>query len=487
MAVISNISLDLNINLPYLMLNDDYAVFYSQGDYCRNPMLLCLNNSKVIDIKYLFVESGNHCDSGSKQCTNIRKMANYINCDPNHYHKMYYLAITNENYLCVVCSYKENGIVFFEISHYDIHNNMKIIKYIKIDIPYCVHKCLTHVNGNYLGNCMYEYKNPGNPKDDGNQKIWCSLASYQLPNNKYIFGTLISTGSKDLNYDYKKYTTCIVDLDTFEFTYFNDHALYMSLSPNITKNIILMLNNKLLVVYDVITEEKKIYPCDEIIRHIEFGVEQLLVFYKYNEKNQYILIKFNQHENLKTKNDNAKHVSSTFNVINSSEKSTLLNTNNNMTFDNFVATQISLLKGKKTDMQEDEMMDHIQNEWRIMLAKNESCNNIIGNVLNENKLRCEYLLEKEKDLNERFREIKQKFQDNYNFYESMEKKLNEMNVISQNNNNDECVVCFSKTKRSKVLVPCGHTMYCNECIKLVLESKKCHICKQSVEKCIGIY
>nr|QDY52315.1 hypothetical protein 6_27 [Mimiviridae sp. ChoanoV1] len=50
---------------------------------------------------------------------------------------------------------------------------------------------------------------------------------------------------------------------------------------------------------------------------------------------------------------------------------------------------------------------------------------------------------------------------------------------------NKCVVCFSKTERKNVLVPCGHTQFCSKCVKENMET--CPLCRANIEKVIKIY
>ena len=50
---------------------------------------------------------------------------------------------------------------------------------------------------------------------------------------------------------------------------------------------------------------------------------------------------------------------------------------------------------------------------------------------------------------------------------------------------NKCVICFSRTQRKNVLVPCGHTQFCSKCAKENLEN--CPLCRAKIEKVIKIY
>lgn len=50
---------------------------------------------------------------------------------------------------------------------------------------------------------------------------------------------------------------------------------------------------------------------------------------------------------------------------------------------------------------------------------------------------------------------------------------------------DKCVICFSKTEKNKVLVPCGHRQFCEKCISKNFEN--CSICRTKIEKIIKIF
>lgn len=47
-----------------------------------------------------------------------------------------------------------------------------------------------------------------------------------------------------------------------------------------------------------------------------------------------------------------------------------------------------------------------------------------------------------------------------------------------------CTICFKKTDRNKILVPCGHTQYCTKCIEKLTE---CSICRSAITNIINIY
>lgn len=49
---------------------------------------------------------------------------------------------------------------------------------------------------------------------------------------------------------------------------------------------------------------------------------------------------------------------------------------------------------------------------------------------------------------------------------------------------DECTICFNHTDRSQILVPCGHTKYCDICICKI---KECSICHVNIKQIIRIY
>jgi hypothetical protein len=49
---------------------------------------------------------------------------------------------------------------------------------------------------------------------------------------------------------------------------------------------------------------------------------------------------------------------------------------------------------------------------------------------------------------------------------------------------DSCVICFERTKRDHIIVPCGHTQFCVACVKNLA---KCPLCQIPIEKIIKIY
>jgi hypothetical protein len=49
---------------------------------------------------------------------------------------------------------------------------------------------------------------------------------------------------------------------------------------------------------------------------------------------------------------------------------------------------------------------------------------------------------------------------------------------------EQCSICFKRTKKNKVLVPCGHRQYCKTCITTI---KKCALCRKDITQVIDIY
>ena len=49
---------------------------------------------------------------------------------------------------------------------------------------------------------------------------------------------------------------------------------------------------------------------------------------------------------------------------------------------------------------------------------------------------------------------------------------------------EKCVVCFAKTEKKKVLVPCGHTQFCEKCINDIQE---CPLCRKKVDLVMKIH
>lgn len=52
-------------------------------------------------------------------------------------------------------------------------------------------------------------------------------------------------------------------------------------------------------------------------------------------------------------------------------------------------------------------------------------------------------------------------------------------------NENKCSICFSKTDKKNIIVPCGHTQFCETCIKGRFDH--CPICRSKVEKVIKIF
>ena len=49
---------------------------------------------------------------------------------------------------------------------------------------------------------------------------------------------------------------------------------------------------------------------------------------------------------------------------------------------------------------------------------------------------------------------------------------------------NQCVICFGYTGKNNVLVPCGHTQYCVQCIDSI---KECSICRSVVMQKVAVY
>ena len=49
---------------------------------------------------------------------------------------------------------------------------------------------------------------------------------------------------------------------------------------------------------------------------------------------------------------------------------------------------------------------------------------------------------------------------------------------------EQCVICFKRTDKKQVLVPCGHRQYCKECIKKV---EICSLCRKPVNMVMDLY
>lgn len=61
---------------------------------------------------------------------------------------------------------------------------------------------------------------------------------------------------------------------------------------------------------------------------------------------------------------------------------------------------------------------------------------------------------------------------------------NNDNKNNENNENNECMICFEEITRKVALVPCGHSQYCEYCVKLI---EKCAECRSNIRERIRIY
>lgn len=48
---------------------------------------------------------------------------------------------------------------------------------------------------------------------------------------------------------------------------------------------------------------------------------------------------------------------------------------------------------------------------------------------------------------------------------------------------EKCTICQKRTERKKIIIPCGHTRYCNDCITII---KICKLCNKNIERVIEI-
>lgn len=67
-----------------------------------------------------------------------------------------------------------------------------------------------------------------------------------------------------------------------------------------------------------------------------------------------------------------------------------------------------------------------------------------------------------------------------NIVKKHEDKVNKFGKTDEN----ECAICFKITDRKRILIPCGHTKYCESCIQ---ELKECSICKTQVNTIIRVF
>ena len=49
---------------------------------------------------------------------------------------------------------------------------------------------------------------------------------------------------------------------------------------------------------------------------------------------------------------------------------------------------------------------------------------------------------------------------------------------------EQCIICYKRTLRKKILIPCGHTQYCKDCITKI---KTCSLCRKNISNIIDIF
>jgi len=110
---------------------------------------------------------------------------------------------------------------------------------------------------------------------------------------------------------------------------------------------------------------------------------------------------------------------------------------------------------------------------------------IITNIIKLNKdiqikLLTKYDIQKQNEiLTKQLIESKNKIEEQF-------KEINDLKEQLKNNVpiQYQCCICFGFTNKEKIIIPCGHTNYCNSCIFKIHE---CALCKIKIDKVISIY
>jgi hypothetical protein len=53
------------------------------------------------------------------------------------------------------------------------------------------------------------------------------------------------------------------------------------------------------------------------------------------------------------------------------------------------------------------------------------------------------------------------------------------------NEENQCVICFKFTDKTKVLIPCGHAKYCETCIQKI-KNDNCPLCNSKIHFVVKI-
>lgn len=90
-------------------------------------------------------------------------------------------------------------------------------------------------------------------------------------------------------------------------------------------------------------------------------------------------------------------------------------------------------------------------------------------------------------------EINEKYEQSLINIQNKDKEINELNNKIKSLENkiknavpieNQCCICFGFTNKRKLLVPCGHTQFCDDCITKI---NKCSLCNKDIEQVVNIF
>jgi len=181
-----------------------------------------------------------------------------------------------------------------------------------------------------------------------------------------------------------------------------------------------------------------------------------------------------------------------------------------MNVDEYKKTEFSKIDEKKVIAISDQTINNKLNAKIAQLEKeNEESNNSIKFLAKEMELSFhirDKIIKEIKQSNEKIRDENsklkirksildqkiEKLNDELRYQEIRNNKLekafiemrNKIPVLPQNNDTNDCCICFEAIKSQVACVPCGHTQFCEKCIK---KCKICPLCKQPFASVLKLF
>lgn len=425
MSEINNFELNVSQYMANnrMLLDNDHILAYSSGRFLENVNLLCLDTGKIFSLDYLFDKT-----CVSDKCHGSVWCQNI--CKINHHIGNFTTDCDHKRYYLEIVNKRYLCVIC-------IHKeNGKIC--FAVD-HYDLHNELMHtknINLNllYCVNKCITHTNDNcqgdcvikyiHPSGIIEQKLYGNMTAYQISETEYIFGTAIS----------------------WQNPHKTEHNEYK-------KNRSVIVNIKTLDV-------RYFDNCDTyhnlsknlVKKYVLMQESQTLIIYKVNTKKQITypcdeIIHYMDETTISKVVIVYKH-NDKFYLLTIDYQNEQINENKNE----------NLIENKKVpneiESKKEDVLSILCNENN---TNNKENDNSFVNMFKTNQMLIERLMEKERELEK------------------------------MNNDVSECVICYSETKKTKALLPCGHTNYCDECVTKKLVQNQCFICDKVVEKIIDIF